>query len=301
MSATCRHDMPQSGQSAGLGRRPRGKRRYPAGWSMVEVVVSSLMAGLMLVGAMLAFSAALRSALSAARTAQATALAQDLMEEILQASYRDPDGSPLWGAEEPSTGSRAAWDDVDDYAGWVESPPQTRDGKPLDWLSGWQREVVVANVDPSDLSTPLATTDDRGVRRIEVVVKYRGQTTAELVALKTAAALGPVPRLTDDRTTAAKPAGNQAPVAVASATPLSGAGQVAVQFDATGSRDPDGDLLSYTWDFGDGQQGSGPRPSHTYANADTQTKVFTAVLTVTDASGAWGTDRVSVVVFPAQP
>ncbi len=274
---------------------------HPAGWSLVEVVVASLIAGMMLAGAMLTLSAALRSALSAGRTAQAVALAKDLMEEILQANYRDPDGNPIWGIEEPSADNRSAFDDVDDYAGWAESPPQARDGTPLEGLSGWQREVGVANVDPNDLATTLATGDDRGVRRIQVVVKYQGQTLAELTALKTSSALSPTSRWTDDATTGAKPAGNQGPQAVAKGTPLSGAGQVTVQFDATGSRDPDGDTLACTWDFGDGQMGAGLTPSHTYRNVGSQTKVFTAILTVADPSGARATDQLTIVVFPAQP
>lgn len=284
--------------------RPRGRfgaDRHCPGWSLVEVVVASLIAGIMLVGAMLTLSAALRSALAASRSAQAAALAKELMEEILQASYRDPDGNPIWGIEEPSGTNRSMFDDVDDYAGWAESPPQMRDGTPMDWLSGWQREVSVTNVDPNDLGAALPTTDDRGVRQIRVVVKYQGQTLAQLTGLKTSAPLVPTSPLTNDRTTAAKPPGNQAPRAVARGSPLSGAGQVTVQFDATASRDPEGDGLTFAWDFGDGQMGTGPSPSHTYANADMQTKVFTAVLTVGDTSGARATDRITVVVFPAQP
>lgn len=281
--------------------RFRHPGRHHAGWSLIEVVVASLVGGIMLAGAMLTLSAALRSALWASRTAQAVALAKDLMEDVLQASYRDPDGNPIWGIEEPSATNRLALDDVDDYAGWTELPPQARDGTPLEGVSGWQREVSVANVDPNDLGIPLATNDDRGVRRIQVVVKYQGQTLTELTALKTSSALSLATPLTSDSTTGAKPVGNQAPRAVARGTPLSGAAEVTVQFDATSSRDPDGDALAYTWDFGDGQMGSGPIANHTYRNPGSQTQVFNAVLTVTDPSGARAFDRLSVVVFPAHP
>jgi hypothetical protein len=38
-------------------------------------------------------------------------------------------------------------------------------------------------------------------------------------------------------------------------------------FDGTGSSDPDGDPLTYSWDFGDENTGSGETPCHTYAEA----------------------------------
>ncbi|MDS0300453.1 PQQ-dependent sugar dehydrogenase [Halogeometricum sp. S1BR25-6] len=58
--------------------------------------------------------------------------------------------------------------------------------------------------------------------------------------------------------------GNKAPqVDSASATPESGAAPLDVTFDASAS-DPEGDDLSYTWHFGDGETASGASISHTY-------------------------------------
>ncbi len=52
-------------------------------------------------------------------------------------------------------------------------------------------------------------------------------------------------------------------------------------FDGSASRDPDGTISSYAWDFGDGATGSGRTASHRYAKSG----YYSVSLTVTDNSG----------------
>ena len=55
----------------------------------------------------------------------------------------------------------------------------------------------------------------------------------------------------------------------------------AIAFDGTGSKDPDGDSLNYTWNFGDGTTASGDKVIHTYKTGG----VYKVELKVDDASG----------------
>ena len=85
---------------------------------------------------------------------------------------------------------------------------------------------------------------------------------------------------------------NLAPTASFTATPTSGQAPLAVLFDASASSDPDGTIQSYTWNFGDGQNGSGVSGSHVYANEGT----FTAILTVIDSGGLMSTASQTITV-----
>jgi sugar lactone lactonase YvrE len=64
--------------------------------------------------------------------------------------------------------------------------------------------------------------------------------------------------------------------------PASGKAPLRVVFDASKSRDPDGSIVSHSWDFGDGFTASGVRTQHTFAKPGS----YTVKLTVMDDSGA---------------
>lgn len=85
---------------------------------------------------------------------------------------------------------------------------------------------------------------------------------------------------------------NLAPTAIAVANPTSGYAPLAVSFDGSRSTDPDGKIVSYSWDFGDGYTGTGATASHTYTAKGT----YTARLTVADDKGATATTSVTVTV-----
>ncbi|NBH06555.1 PQQ-dependent sugar dehydrogenase, partial [Amycolatopsis sp. SID8362] len=89
---------------------------------------------------------------------------------------------------------------------------------------------------------------------------------------------------------------NRPPVAAATATPSSGPAPLTVQFDGTGSTDPDaGDTLSYAWDLdADGayDDSTASQPTWTYTAAAT----VDAGLRVTDSHGATATTTVRVTV-----
>lgn len=95
-------------------------------------------------------------------------------------------------------------------------------------------------------------------------------------------------------------ASNQPPTAVASANPTSGAAPLTVNFDGTGSSDPDpGDSLAYAWDLdGDGQFDDATSPTTTFTYAQ---GAYTATLRVTDEQGASDTDQVIITAGNTPP
>ncbi|MFA5771438.1 MAG: PQQ-binding-like beta-propeller repeat protein [Thermoplasmata archaeon] len=67
----------------------------------------------------------------------------------------------------------------------------------------------------------------------------------------------------------------------------------AVAFDASNSTDACGDIVNYTWEFGDGNVGYGKTVNHTYSTSGK----FKANLTITDDDGSTNTTAVEVSVL----
>ena len=87
------------------------------------------------------------------------------------------------------------------------------------------------------------------------------------------------------------PPTNHAPTAAAG-SPRTGETGIGVSFDASASTDPDNDVLTYAWTFGDGSSGTGQTPAHVYTAAGS----FVVTLTVTDSHAASDTATTSATI-----
>jgi endoglucanase len=95
------------------------------------------------------------------------------------------------------------------------------------------------------------------------------------------------------------PNDNRAPVAAIIASPTNGELPLTVSFDASKSSDPDGDTLTYNWNFGDGTTASGITTSYTYEEEG----IYNVELIVNDGDLS-DIDSISIsagIVIPNKP
>ena len=78
---------------------------------------------------------------------------------------------------------------------------------------------------------------------------------------------------------------NQSPIAQFSFNPNNSLAPALVSFSGLQSNDPDGQIASYSWNFGDGGTATGSMVTHSFATAG----LYNVRLTVTDNQGATGT------------
>jgi len=87
---------------------------------------------------------------------------------------------------------------------------------------------------------------------------------------------------------------NIPPIADLSASePYKGFVNSEITFNGSLSYDPDGYILSWEWDFGDGSNGEGETATHSYLIAG----IYTAILTVTDDKGATNLSELLILII----
>ena len=89
------------------------------------------------------------------------------------------------------------------------------------------------------------------------------------------------------------PISNIPPVADFNFSPQTGLHPLQVTFDASLSYDPDGQIIQYSWDFGDGTTGLGKIVTHTYMSWG----IFTITLLIEDNSGDVDTKTETIEVL----
>lgn len=252
------------------------------GIGMMEVLIATVIVGVLMVAALRALGAAVRANVFIANRAKALMLADELLTEIVQTNYHDPDTKDGMGRDLGENGaSRTAFDDVDDYDRWNSTPPMDRFGAVKSDYAGWTRQVDVGYVDKSDPNGEfLSPSAKTGVKKIRVTVLFKGDELMKLESIQTeiwAAALASADATDPDPT----PALNSPPRADLRADKVTGGSPLQVSVDGTYSTDPEGDELDFFWNI-DGLESVGVGTRNiSFASQG----VHTVILRVVDSHG----------------
>jgi MSHA pilin protein MshD len=115
--------------------------RHAAGVTLIELIVALVIVGIAVAGVVTVFVNTVRRSADPMIQQQAQFLAEAYLEEILLKKFYDPDtGLVCSGALE---GGRALFDNVCDYNGLVNNPPQDQFGVALGGLAGYTVSVAV--------------------------------------------------------------------------------------------------------------------------------------------------------------
>ena len=152
-------------------------------FTLVEAVVAMVIVAVMFVASLNTVGVSKITQHKAMLVCRGRMFAESLLAEIQTQAYQESGTNCVFGREtgELDT-SRAAYDDVDDYHGWSESPPVAKDGAALPNATNWRRTVTVEWVDPLNPQQVSAT--ETGAKRITVVATFRDVPQATVVAVK---------------------------------------------------------------------------------------------------------------------
>lgn len=155
------------------------------GFSLVETAIASIIVGGVLVSSLNAIGAAAASGRRQSDRERAHLLAHDLLAEILLHPYADPEtgAQPTMGPElGETTGTRALFDDIDDFHGWTSTPIELADGTAIVGFTSWSRTVTCRRLDPATMETVLG---DSEIIEVVVEVEHNGTTLAKATAIRT--------------------------------------------------------------------------------------------------------------------
>lgn len=265
----------------------RYSRRHRRGFTLMESMISVILVGVLMIAALQALGASHRRENTSVDRILAQQIVGAMTNEILLQAYQDPDlmqASEIGLESGEKTGNRSLFDDVDDYAGWNASPPRDRNGVAIPGFSNWTQSADVQWADPVTLRS--TSTRFTGLKRISVTASKAGKPIASSVSYRSVAWVDTIPSPTDAT-------GNRAPVAVATSPDLTRRVGQSVSFDASSSTDPDGDYLSYVWDFGDGTKSTGETVSKSY----TSPGFYTITLTVYDGRGSTSSSALTAFIY----
>ncbi len=159
------------------------------GLSQVEVVISTIIVGVLMVSSFTTIAASRRSQVSESNEVRGLAIADALLAEIAQLPMREPSCDCGYGAEAGETGTnRLNFDDVDDYRNLNDSPPKSRNGTAIAGYTDLTRSVAIDYVTSANWNA--TTANYFGVYRITVKVLRGTSEVCRVVGYRTSGSPG---------------------------------------------------------------------------------------------------------------
>lgn len=151
---------------------------------MMEVVVSTLLVGTMLVVSLSASGNLLRSQSKGTDAVTAQKLLTLFVNEITANAFSEPSGATTLGPDAgESTSLRHMLDDVDDYDGLTLTSPTNVHGTVLPQYAGWTLQVSVAYADTTESGYVAVATNTAPLRSITVTATAPSGFTVSRVAV----------------------------------------------------------------------------------------------------------------------
>lgn len=147
-----------------------GSLQNQKGVTLIELVITIVVVGIAVAGILAVFTLTTGKSADPMVQRQAIAVAEAYLEEILAKPFSDPDG--VSGETD-----RDLFDDVLDYDGLTDSPPQNQSGVNVAGLNDYRVNVLV--VTGANLGNPAVN-----AHRVVVRVTHPANGTVELVGFR---------------------------------------------------------------------------------------------------------------------
>jgi prepilin-type N-terminal cleavage/methylation domain-containing protein len=154
----------------------------PNGFSLVEILVATILVGLSITALVLASNSFTMANGAGADLSTAEFLVEQIRELTAMTPAADPDNPTHFGQET----SGEAYNDVDDFDDALLSPPISADMTVLNDFASFSQQVIVQKLNPSNLDEVVADTSTSPFLRVTVTIIQNNKqiTTASWIRAK---------------------------------------------------------------------------------------------------------------------
>ncbi len=150
-------------------------RRGLGGFTLIEVVVATVLVGLALVAMMTSVGSNTRVNDAGTKLTQGTFLAQEIREWTLSLPFRDQDAGDLGNQPGQDGSDPQIWvDDLDDLMDVTYCPPRDGQGYAISTLPSWSQTISMTWRDPDDLGS-IVSAGTSEVIYVNVDIKHRNK------------------------------------------------------------------------------------------------------------------------------